>query len=114
MQLTGLHHVTAVTANPQANAEFYTRALGLRLVKKTVNQDDTGAYHLFYGDELGHAGTEVTFFGWEFAGPNRPGPGTLGPIALRVSGQEALEWWAQHLDSLGVKHSDIDTRSGRA
>ena len=69
MQLTGLHHVTAVTANAPANLAFYTKTLGLRLVKKTVNQDDVSAYHLFYGDEVGNAGTEVTFFDWAAAAP---------------------------------------------
>lgn len=64
MQLHGLHHVTAVTGDVRANLEFYTRVLGLRLVKKTVNQDDTSAYHLFYADKLGSPGTDMTFFDW--------------------------------------------------
>ena len=64
IQLNGLHHVTAVTSTAKANVHFYTQVLGMRLVKKTVNQDDVSAYHLFYGDEFGHAGTELTFFDW--------------------------------------------------
>jgi glyoxalase family protein len=91
MNLTGLHHVTAVTGNASLNLHFYTQTLGLRLVKKTVNQDDVSAYHLFYGDEIGSAGTEVTFFDWPHAGPNVPGIGSLTDIALRVPGRAALE-----------------------
>src|SRR5579884_903620 len=86
-QLGGLHHVTAVTAHAPENLAFYTDVLGLRLVKKTVNQDDVSAYHLFYGDELGRAGTEVTFFDWANAGPNRPGHGEVAAVALRVPGR---------------------------
>ncbi|MDF2762795.1 MAG: Glyoxalase/bleomycin resistance protein/dioxygenase, partial [Thermomicrobiales bacterium] len=73
MELGGLHHVTAVTGNAPGNLDFYTNTLGLRLVKKTVNQDDVSAYHLFYGDEAGSPGTEVTFFDWAGMGPNLPG-----------------------------------------
>src|SRR5918992_1537992 len=75
MELGGLHHVTAVTGNAPQNLDFYTNTLGLRLVKKTVNQDDVSAYHLFYGDEAGSPGTEVTFFDWAGMGPNLPGTG---------------------------------------
>jgi glyoxalase family protein len=114
MQLTGLHHVTAVSGNPAENVRFYTQALGLRLVKKTVNQDDVGAYHLFYGDEVGHAGTEVTFFDWPNIGPNVPGVGSIGGIALRVPDRTALEWWAGRLEDLGVQHEGIVERGGRA
>jgi glyoxalase family protein len=114
MNLTGLHHVTAVTGNASLNLHFYTQTLGLRLVKKTVNQDDVSAYHLFYGDEIGSAGTEVTFFDWPHAGPNIPGIGSLTDIALRVSGRAALEWWVQRFDDLNVRHSGIIERDGRA
>src|SRR5678816_2121386 len=90
-KLTGLHHVTAITGNARTNVEFYAQKLGLRLVKKTVNQDDVSAYHLFYGDELGRPGTELTFFDWPAAGPNHEGTGTIAEIALRVGGgREAL------------------------
>ena len=84
MELGGLHHVTAVTANAPQNLDFYTNTLGLRLVKKTVNQDDVSAYHLFYGDEVGGPGTEVTFFDWAGMGPNLPGSGGIVEIGLRV------------------------------
>lgn len=114
MDLTGLHHVTAITGDAPGNVRFYTQTLGLRLVKKTVNQDDVSAYHLFYGDELGSAGTEVTFFDWPHAGPNVPGIGSLTDIALRVSGRAALDWWAQRLDAMHVQHSGVIERNGRA
>jgi glyoxalase family protein len=95
--IAGLHHVTAITAQAPRNLEYYTRQLGLRLVKKTVNQDDLSAYHLFYGDEVGHPGTEVTFFDWEHIPPHRAGAGTIGPISLRVPDEAALGWWADRV-----------------
>ena len=106
MKLNGLHHITAVTSQAQQNVDFYTGVLGLRLVKKTVNQDDVSAYHLFYGDEVGSAGTEVTFFDWPHIGPNRAGPGSIAQVALRAPGS-ALEWWAQRLTEHGVSHSGL-------
>ncbi len=72
MQLTGIHHLTAISANPRGNLDFYTRQLGMRLVKKTVNQDDVSAYHLFYADAAGSPGTDLTFFDWP-AAPERRG-----------------------------------------
>ncbi|HYW84914.1 MAG TPA: VOC family protein, partial [Spirochaetia bacterium] len=87
MQLEGLHHLTAVTGNPSLNVGFYTEVLGMRLVKKTVNQDDVGAYHLFYADEAGHPGTDVTFFDWPHAGKTSRGVGTITLTSLRVSGR---------------------------
>jgi glyoxalase family protein len=113
MQLGGLHHVTAVTATPSPNVAFYTRTLGLRLVKKTVNQDDISAYHLFYGDEIGHAGTELTFFDWPVAPRQAAATGSVSATAFRVRGPVALSWWAQRFDELGVSHDEIRTRAGR-
>jgi len=110
MQLGGLHHVTAISGNASQNVAFYTQVLGLRLVKKTVNQDDVSAYHLFYGDESGHPGTELTFFDWPMAGHNRPGAGTISAIALGVHGREALDWWVQRLDTFGVPHAGVQVR----
>ncbi|HEX5324092.1 MAG TPA: ring-cleaving dioxygenase [Capsulimonadaceae bacterium] len=107
MELTGLHHVTAVTGNAPANLDFYTRVLGLRLVKKTVNQDDVSAYHLFYGDEAGHPGTEVTFFDWPRTGPTVPGLGAISTISLRVPSRDALAWWQERLATAGAKQSAI-------
>ena len=114
MQLYGLHHLTAVTGNPSINVGFYTEVLGLRLVKKTVNQDDVGAYHLFYGDEIGHPGTEVTFFDWPFAGRTERGAGTITKTALRVPSRDALGAWAKRLTEFGIAHEGISAHSGRA
>ncbi|MGH2516738.1 MAG: ring-cleaving dioxygenase [Ktedonobacterales bacterium] len=113
MQLEGLHHVTAVTATPSRNVAFYTQALGLRLVKKTVNQDDVSAYHLFYGDEIGHAGTEITFFDWPLARHHMPTSGRISATAFRVPGRDALDWWIERFDRLGVSHGELQTRAGR-
>ena len=114
LELGGLHHVTAVTARAAENVAFYTQTLGLRLVKKTVNQDDVSAYHLFYADEGGNAGTEVTFFDWADAAPNRPGTGEVAAIALRVADRATLDWWAARFRDLGVAHQPIAERDGRA
>jgi glyoxalase family protein len=115
MELGGLHHVTAVTTEASENVAFYTEVLGLRLVKKTVNQDDVSAYHLFYGDELGRPGTEVTFFDWPHLriAPNRAGAGEISATELRVAGREALEFWAQRLTEHGVGHAGVEEREGR-
>jgi len=114
IELGGLHHLTAITSNASLNVAFYTQVLGLRLVKKTVNQDDVSAYHLFYGDEAGNAGTEVTFFDWEHAGRNLPAAGSISATALRAPGRETVEWWARRFDDLGVTHGEIVERNGRA
>ena len=113
MELGGLHHVTAVTADAPRNLAFYTRVLGLRLVKKTVNQDDVSAYHLFYGDKLGNPGTEVTFFDWPRIGAHVPGAGDIAAIALRVPGPDALAWWEQRLENEGIHQSGVVERGGR-
>ena len=115
MELGGLHHMTAVTTEASENVAFYTGVLGLRLVKKTVNQDDVSAYHLFYGDELGRPGTEITFFDWPQLriAPNRPGAGEVSTTELRVAGREAVEWWAGRLDEHGIEHSGVGERGGR-
>ncbi len=107
MELTGLHHVSAVTGKAAANVDFYTKTMGLRLVKKTVNQDDVSSYHFFYGDETGSPGTEVTFFDWPGAAQTRPGAGAISTIALSVNGPGAVEWWANHLRGYGLRTSDI-------
>lgn len=110
--LAGLHHVTAITANASENVAFYTEGLGMRLVKKTVNQDDVSAYHLFYADEHGRAGTDVTFFDWPFTAPTRRGTGTIDAIALRVPGG-SLDWWTQRFEQLGVAHEPARERGAR-
>jgi glyoxalase family protein len=113
MQLSGLHHVTAITARASQNVSFYTQVLGLRLVKKTVNQDDVSAYHLFYGDEVGSPGTEVTFFDWPQIVKNRSGVGSIAEIALRIPNREALEWWEDWLAQSGVSNQGISEEGGR-
>ena len=113
LSLQGIHHVTAITGHAPANLDFYTRVLRLRLVKKTVNQDDVSAYHLFYGDEIGSPGTEVTFFDWPNAAPRRDGAGTIAAFSLRVPDENALDWWAARFKNEGVD-SVRETRNGRA
>lgn len=114
LQLTGLHHVSSITANAALNRDFYTRALGLRLVKKTVNQDATDVYHLFYADSRGSAGTDVTFFEIPHSAPNVAGRGEITEIALRVPGQAALEYWKDRFTALGIAHGALTTRAGFA
>ena len=84
MQLHGVHHVTAVTSQVNINVQFYTRVLGLRLVKKTVNQDDVSAYHLFYADKLGSPGTDMTFFDWPTIGPNQRGTDSIATMMKQM------------------------------
>jgi len=114
LQLTGLHHVSSITANAALNRDFYTRALGLRLVKKTVNQDATDVYHLFYADGKGSAGTDVTFFEIPHSAANTAGRGEINEIALRVPGQAALDFWKGRFDDLGIPHGEFTTRAGFA
>lgn len=114
MRLEGIHHVTAVTGNAAGNLDFYSRVLGMRLVKKTVNQDVTDTYHLFYGDEIGHAGTEMTFFDWPHVGPHVAGVGDVSAVAFVVPSREVLDWWVTRFDGEGVQHSGIIERNGRA
>jgi glyoxalase family protein len=109
MQLHGIHHVTAVTGQVKNNLEFYTKALGLRLVKKSVNQDDVKAYHLFYADKLGTPGTDMTFFDWPQTGPNQRGTDAIVNTMFRVNGHTALEYWLDRFNSLNIKHSGIET-----
>jgi glyoxalase family protein len=112
LQLNGIHHVTAVTAQVGVNLDFYTRILGLRLVKKTVNQDDVSAYHLFYADKLGSPGTDMTFFDWPHVIDNRRGTDSIAATAFRVSGRDALEYWVKRLDEHSVTHSGIQSFAG--
>ena len=112
MELTGIHHLSAVTANPKQNLAFFTQTLGLRLVKKTVNQDDVTAYHLFYADGRGSPGTDVTFFHYP-AHPERRGTRAIVRTGLRVPGEAALDYWHDRLTRRGVKVDPIATRDGR-
>ncbi len=112
MQLNGLHHLTAVTADAPSNHNFYTQTLGLRLVKKTVNQDDTSAYHLFYADGLGSPGTDITFFDWP-VGRERRGTHSICRTGLRVKGEAAFKFWSDHFKSRGVNAEKAVERDGR-
>ena len=112
MHLTGIHHLTAVSANVRENYRFYTRVLGMRLVKRSVNQDDVSAYHLFYADGAGSPGTDLTFFDWPVARERR-GTHSIVRTCLRVRG-ESLEWWARHLRDAGVEMRELAERDGRA
>jgi glyoxalase family protein len=112
MTLTGLHHVTAICADAVGNHRFYTQVLGMRMVKRTVNQDDTSAYHLFYGDGVGTPGSDITFFQWPVA-PARRGTRSIIRTGLRVTGKATLEWWVQRLTTAGVTHGGIIERNGR-
>lgn len=107
----GIHHVTAIAGQPQENLDFYAGVLGLRLVKRSVNQDDPGTYHLFYADAAGSPGTDVTFFPWTRMAPSRPGTGMVGEIALAVPA-EHLEWWGARLGDNGVETHAIEIRFG--
>jgi len=100
-ELYGLHHVTAVCADPQENADFYVGVLGMRLVKRSVNQDDPGTYHLFYADALGSPGTDLTFFAWPGAQHGRVGIGQIATVALAVP-EGTLPYWIARLDHHGV------------
>jgi glyoxalase family protein len=113
MQLTGIHHVTAVSARIADNLDFYTRVLGLRLVKKSVNQDDVSAYHLFYADKVGSPGTDMTFFDWPHIGPNVRGSDSIAGTAFRVGSQSALDFWSQRFNEKGVIQEEITEFAGR-
>src|SRR3954470_15493020 len=93
MNLEGIHHVTAITADAPRNVDFYTRVLGLRMAAKTVNQDDPSVYHLFYADELGRAGSDLTFFESPGAAPGRTGPGMVHAVVWRVGSADAIDFW---------------------
>src|SRR5450755_864968 len=114
MQLHGIHHVTAVTAKVKNNLDFYTKVVGLRLVKKSVNQDDVSAYHLFYADKLGTPGTDMTFFDWSQIPSNSRGTDSIVNTMFRVNGRSALEYWVGRLDAHNVKHDAIVTFAERA
>jgi glyoxalase family protein len=103
VKLEGIHHITAITGDAPRNVDFYVRVLGLRLVKKTVNQDDPTIYHLFYADEKGSAGADLTFFEYPGATPGQAGAGMVHTVVWRVASGEALDFWADRLDGEGVE-----------
>ena len=102
MNLDGVHHVTAITGDAPTNVEFYVRVMGMRLVKKTVNQDDPTVYHLFYGDDEGSPGFDLTFFEYPRARRGRHGDGMVHTVAFRLASDEALDFWRRRLEGEGV------------
>ncbi|UCF20012.1 MAG: ring-cleaving dioxygenase [Gemmatimonadota bacterium] len=110
-RISGIHHVTAIAGDPQENLDFYTRVLGMRLVKKSVNQDDPGTYHLFYADAAGHPGSDVTFFPWTHLGPGRKGVGLTTEVTLAVP-PDTLGFWSQRLAREGIEVGDPVERFG--
>ncbi len=110
MRLEGIHHITAITADARRNLDFYTRVLGLRLVKKTVNQDDPTAYHLFYADERGSPGADLTFFEYPGMERGRPGAGMVHRIVWRVASHDALAFWEGRLRREGIAATREDDR----
>jgi glyoxalase family protein len=109
--VNGLHHITAISGPAQENLDFYSGVLGMRLVKKSVNQDDPGTYHLFYADAEGHPGTDLTFFPWAQMAPPRIGHGLAVEVGLEVP-NDSLEYWGARLEKYGARVNAIDTRFG--
>ena len=112
MQLTGIHHLTAISARPRDNLAFYTGLLGMRLVKKTVNQDDVSAYHLFYADGEARPGTDLTFFDFP-AAPEQRGTNSISRTGLRVAGEKSLAFWRDRLKQAGAHAGDVVEVDGR-
>src|SRR5258708_40265033 len=111
--MSGIHHVTAIAGNALKNFDFYTRSLGLRFVKKTVNFDDPGTYHFYYGDETGRPGTILTFFPWAGAAPGRRGVGETHQTAFRVP-QRSLGYWTQRFIEKGIAFEALEKRFGES
>src|SRR5258707_11907555 len=112
MQLTGIHHLTAISAKPRENLAFYTGLLGMRLVKKTVNQDDVRAYHLFYADGRANPGTDLTFFDFP-AAPERRGSNSISRTGLRVAGEKSLGFWRDRLKQACAHIGDVVEVDGK-
>jgi glyoxalase family protein len=112
MDLLGIHHLTAVSSSIRENFRFYTTVLGMRLVKRSVNQDDVTAYHLFYADAIGTPGTDLTFFDWSVPRERR-GTRSITRTFLRVTGEASLAYWADRLTEHGIAHGEIASRDGR-
>jgi glyoxalase family protein len=109
--VTGIHHITAITGDPQENLDFYAGVLGMRLVKRSVNQDMPGTYHLFYADAEGHPGADLTFFPWPDMPAARPGIGMGAEIALAVP-TSSLDYWAERLTRYGARLGEPEVRRG--
>ncbi len=113
MELIGIHHLTAISARIRDNLNFYTEVMGMRLVKRSVNQDDVSAYHLFYADAVGTPGTDLTFFDWPVP-PERRGTGSIVGTGLRVGSLDSLDWWARRLEAEELDVGTPGERDGRA
>src|ERR1700682_4897130 len=111
-EIKGIHHITAIAGPAQENLDFYTGVLGLRLVKKSVNQDDPGTYHLFYADAEGHPGTDLTFFPWAQMAPSRDGHGLSNEVSLAVP-PGSLSFWSARLERYGVSMAAAQVRFGQ-
>ncbi|WP_216827672.1 ring-cleaving dioxygenase [Alkalihalobacterium elongatum] len=111
--LRGQHHVSAITADAKRNYEFYTKTLGMRLVKKSINQDDTSVYHLFYADERGNPGTDLTFFELPYAGQTHYGTNSISTTSLRVPSDASLNFWKQRFEQNKIDHDEISQHTGR-
>src|SRR5207253_2125080 len=109
MRFEGIHHITSITADAPGNVDFYVRVLGLRLVKKSVNQDDPTVYHLFYADEKGSAGSDLTFFEYPQARRGRAGAGMVHRIVFRVASDESLDFWEERLATENIPTQRADT-----
>lgn len=114
MELKGIHHVSALTTDAPRNFDFYTKVLGMRLVKKTVNQDEPSMYHLFYADEKGNPGTDLTFFEIPMLARNYEGTNSISSVSLRVPTDDSLKYWKRRFEEQGVDHEPITERAGRA
>lgn len=112
-QLKGVHHVTAITSSAEKINQFFTRTLGMRLVKKTVNQDDIQTYHLFFADDRGNPGTDMTFFDFQGIQKCVHGTNEIAKTSFRVPSDRALEYWTERFDSLEVKHGSVYTHFGK-
>src|SRR5688572_26709740 len=108
-KILGLHHITAIAGEAQRNYDFYTKTLGLRLVKKTVNFDDPGTYHFYYGDEVGSPGSILTFFPWEGVRKGRAGTGMVTEIGYSVP-KGSLESWKKRFEEKNITHQTIGER----
>src|SRR5689334_6610091 len=110
--VNGVHHITAIAGPAQENLDFYAGVLGMRLVKRSVNQDDPGTYHLFYADAEGHPGSDLTFFPWSMPAPPRAGHGLAMEVGLEVP-EGSLAWWGERLTRYGTRTGAIGTRFGQ-
>ncbi len=112
-ELQGLHHVTAITSSAPKIYDFYTKVLGMRLVKKNVNQDDLTTYHLYFADDRGNAGTDMTFFDFKGIAPHRKGTNDIARTSFRVKNDEALDYWVKRFDTFNIKRGNITTEFGQ-